>query len=72
MQNQILEKNNTIFKKYLDFDKENDILYDNMYMEDHKMVIKIPLFTFNETDFNFKLKFDDFNLEDYNYLLTYE
>lgn len=72
MQNQILEKNNTFFKKYLDFDKENDILYDNIYMKEHKMVIKIPLFALNETDFKFKLKFEDFNLEDYNYLLTYE
>lgn len=30
-------------KKFVDYDKKNGLLYDNLYLNDTKFVVKIPL-----------------------------
>ena len=74
------------FKKYIDFDRGEQVFYYNYYFVDFKYVLKIALNSpknivsngFNdmkgkfieEKDFN--LKFEKFNLAKYVYLLYYE
>ncbi|MBY9005307.1 MAG: hypothetical protein KGD63_00955 [Candidatus Lokiarchaeota archaeon] len=56
--------------KFIDFDKKQNLFYDNLYIKDYDYVIKIPfplIRTFKE-----KIKFEKFNLAKYTYLLDYE
>lgn len=70
--NQNLREKTTRVKKFLDYDKIEGICYDNIYIEEHKIVLKIPLFTLSENRTNAKLKIEEFNLENYTHLLNYE
>jgi hypothetical protein len=70
--NQIFKQKTPEIKKFLDFDKTKGVCYDNIYIEDQKIVIKIPLFSLKKINDNLKLKIEEFNLENYLYLLTYE
>jgi hypothetical protein len=70
--NQSFEEKTPTIKKFVDFDKNNGVCYDNIYLTEHKIVIKIPLFTLNKIKTNAELKFEEFNLDNYIYLLNYE
>jgi hypothetical protein len=65
------EKTSSI-KKFLDFDKSEEICYDNIYLAEHKIVIKIPLFILNKMKFNVEIKIEGFNLDNYVFLLSYD
>jgi hypothetical protein len=54
---------------FLDFDKRNDIFYNNLYLEDHKIVVKIPIKS--EENAEKQLKIEEFDLAKYTYLLGY-
>ena len=61
--------------KFIDFDKENKIFYNNLYLVDFKIVIKMPCAgtgnmkkKINKREF----KIEKFDLGKYNYLLTYK
>lgn len=56
----------TIMKKFIDFDKSVGIIYTNYYMDDSKIVLKVPI---NRND---KVKIDEFDLTKYNYLVHYD
>lgn len=53
-------------KKFIDFDKFVGIIYDNYYMDDSKIVFKVPI------DQNYKVKIYEFDLTKYNYLVHYD
>lgn len=53
-------------KKFIDFDKSVGIIYANYYMDDSKLVLKVPI---NQND---KVKIDEFDLTKYNYLVHYD
>lgn len=61
-------------KEFIDFDKNNDIFYDSIYLEDEKMVIKTPII--KKEDINkfikYEIKIERFNLTKYTFLLTLE
>ena len=62
------DSNTFHLNKYIDFDKDNIIFYNNLYLKDYDLVIKIPL---SEKKFHSN-KIEKFNLAKYLYLLDYE
>ncbi|TFG25039.1 MAG: hypothetical protein EU532_12005 [Promethearchaeota archaeon] len=64
----------TIIKEFIDFDKNNDIIYDNLYLEDEKIVIKTPIIKKDDIYKCIKngFKIERFNLTNYTFLLTVE
>ncbi len=54
--------------KFIDFDSKVSIVYDNLYLNDEKIVIKIPL----NKKVKKKVKIDVFDLTKYTYLVSYD
>ncbi|MHA1491752.1 MAG: hypothetical protein ACTSRI_19115 [Promethearchaeota archaeon] len=63
-------KNEVILSKFIDFDKDKNIFYNNIYLEDFKFVIKIPLLEKASTRKDIKIK--KFDLTKYTFLLSYK
>ena len=57
-------------KKYLDWDKFENKFYNNLYLDEYKIVVKIPLIKRNNGEEDIKIK--RFNLEKYIYLVSYD
>ncbi|TXT57147.1 MAG: hypothetical protein BAJALOKI2v1_530011 [Promethearchaeota archaeon] len=57
-------------KKFIDFDKNEKVFFDNFYLDDEKLVIKIPLSAVEENPKE-DLKIEHFNLAKYVYLTAY-
>ncbi len=57
-------------KTFIDLDKKNQVIYNNLYLDDLKIVIKMPLVAQEEREF--EVKFEKFDLTKYNYLVAYE
>ena len=57
-------------RKFIDYDKYKKIFYDNIYLDEFKIVVKMPLLC---TDICQKeeIKIKKFNLEKYTFLLSY-
>ncbi|MHA1272501.1 MAG: hypothetical protein ACTSQP_09780 [Promethearchaeota archaeon] len=56
-------------KKFLDFDKKKEILYNNIWLDDIKIVVKIPMIC--EKKYDKKIKMEKFDLSDSLYILSY-
>ena len=59
------EKDITMF---IDWDKYKNRFYNNLYLEDFKFVIKMPLIENEDLD----IKIKKFDLTEYTYLISYE
>ena len=57
-------------RKFIDYDKNKKIIYNNLYLDEFKIVIKMPL-TCEEVCEKDDIKIKKFNLEKYTYLLSY-
>lgn len=57
-------------KKFINFDKNMNIFYDNIWLDDQKVVIKIPLM--EKRDLNNNIEVEEFNLANKVFLLAYE
>ena len=57
-------------QKFIDWDKFENIFYNNLYLENYKIVIKIPLLPKRESENQIKIK--KFNLEKYTFLISYD
>ena len=56
------------FNKFLDFDKNKKIIYYNIYLNDNKLIVKIPLIFRSEKEKNVeKITIEKFDLINYNY-----
>lgn len=64
------EKDEITISMFLDWDKYKNCFYNNLYLEDYKVVIKIPLI--KDKPINDDLKIKKFNLVKYTYLVSYE
>lgn len=64
-------KNRKNLKKFIDYDKYNEIFYDNLYIDRYKIVVKIPLII-GKNRFDKKITISEFDLERYTYLLSYD
>ena len=58
--------------KFIDFNKNKMIFYNNLYLEDLKMVIKIPLRFSNRKRLIDDIKVEHFNLANSIYLFSYD
>jgi hypothetical protein len=61
------EKDITMF---IDWDKYKNRFYNNLYLEDYKFVIKMPLIQNEQLDLDIKIK--KFDLTKYTYLISYD
>ncbi len=58
--------------KFLDFDKNKQVFYYNMYLKEYKFVIKIPISKLEKEKHTEETKIEKFNLTKYTFLLNYE
>ncbi|MHA1291066.1 MAG: hypothetical protein ACTSQJ_00190 [Promethearchaeota archaeon] len=58
--------------KFLDFDKDQKVFYNNFYLEDFKIVIKMPLVQKKNKDYRKDVKIEKFDLTKYTYLCAYD
>ena len=58
-------------RKFIDYDKGKKIFYDNLYLDEFKIVVKIPLSCKSKKKKKDVIKVKKFNLERYTYLLSY-
>jgi hypothetical protein len=71
------EKDASSVNKFIDFDKSKNIFYDNLYICDQKIVVKIPICKKLRkkqnriADTNRDVKIERFNLTKYTYLISY-
>jgi len=71
-----MELENTIrnkdvsFTMFLDWDKYKNQFYNNLYLDEYKLVIKMPLLSEKKNKGQLKIK--KFNLTRYTYLVSYE
>ena len=57
-------------QKFIDWDKFKNVFYNNFYLENYKIVIKMALPSKEETSDDIKIK--KFNLEKYTFLISYD
>ena len=65
-----VEKDEFTISKFLDFDKNKNVFYDNMYLDDYKIVVKLPLTEKQKAEQD--LKINRFDLTKYTFLLSYD
>lgn len=56
--------------KFIDYDTNQGVIYNNLWIDEHKIVIKMPLMGKDEPKEEMKL--EEFDLAKYTYLLAYE
>ncbi len=66
-----LKKEDINISKFIDLDKKTEIFYDNIYLKNEKLVIKIPLPLPDEKASQEKIIIEPFDLPKYTYLLDY-
>ncbi len=65
-----LKKDKSAVSMFLDWDKYKNQFYNNLYLDDYKIVIKIPLIPKDDIEFEIKIK--KFDLTKYTYLISYD
>ena len=60
---------NQEINRFIDWDKCKNIFYDNIYLENQKIVIKMPLIHTEVSEDDIKIK--KFDLEKYTFLINY-
>ena len=71
---QPIKKEDINISMFIDLDKKTNVFYNNMYLENLDMVIKMPLYTDNtqiEKNSEELIKIEKFKLTKYIYLLDY-
>jgi len=64
-----VSKNQTTIQKFLDWDRLKNVFYNNIYLEDQKIVIKMPLVPIENSENDIKIK--KFDLCKYTFLINY-
>jgi len=59
-------------KKFVDYDKKNGLLYDNLYLNDFKFVVKIPFQDSRKEGSINNIRIAKFNLTDSIYIYNYD
>lgn len=59
-------------KKFVDYDKKNGLLYDNLYLNDIKFVVKIPFQDSRKEGSINNIRIAKFNLTDSIYISNYD
>jgi len=64
------KKNEIMLSKFIDWDKFENCFYNNIYLEDYKIVVKMPLIP--RKSFKKDIKIKKFDLTKYTYLVSYD
>ncbi|MHA2281825.1 MAG: hypothetical protein ACXAC5_13360 [Promethearchaeota archaeon] len=64
-----VRKDQISIQKFIDWDKCKNIFYNNIYLENHKIVIKMPLVPTEGSEDDIKIK--KFDLGKYTFLTNY-
>jgi hypothetical protein len=64
-----VSKNQKSIHKFIDWDKCKNIFYNNIFLENQKIVIKMPLIPTEDSEDDIKIK--KFDLEKYTFLINY-
>ena len=65
----IFKENEILIRKFIDWDKCKNTFYNNIYLDNYKIVIKMPFLPIEDSEDDLKIK--KFNLEKYTYLCSY-
>ena len=65
-----VENDELAISKFLDFDKNKSIFYDNIYLDEYKIVVKVPLTDKQKAERDMKI--NKFDLTKYTFLLSYD
>ena len=65
-----IEQDELTISKFLDFDKNKNIFYDNIYLDDYRIVVKVPLIDKRKREQDMKI--NKFDLTKYTFLLSYD
>ena len=65
-----IENDELAISKFLDFDKNKSIFYDNIYLDEYKIVVKVPLTDKQKAERDMKI--NKFDLTKYTFLLSYD
>jgi len=66
----IIKDKEIIIQKFIDWDKFENVFYNNFYLQNYKIVIKIPLVPRKSNKEDIKIK--KFDLEKYTFLVSYD
>ncbi len=64
-----VSKNQKLIQRFIDWDKYKNIFYNNIFLENQKIVIKMPLILTEDSEDDVKIK--KFDLEKYTFLINY-
>lgn len=64
-----MKKNELSINMFIDWDKYKNCFYNNLYLGDYKIVIKMPLIPQQVSKQDIKIR--KFNLSKYTYLISY-
>jgi len=65
-----VKNNQILIQKFIDWDKFENVFYNNFYLENYKIVIKTPFIPGEEP--RTKIKIKKFDLENYTFLISYD
>lgn len=65
-----VKNNQILIQKFIDWDKFENVFYNNFYLENYKIVIKTPFIPGEEP--RNKIKIKKFDLEKYTFLISYD
>ncbi len=66
----VIEDQEIGIQKFIDWDKFKNVFYNNFYLQNYKIVIKIPLVPRKRNKDEMKIK--KFDLENYTFLVSYD
>jgi hypothetical protein len=66
----VIEDKEIEIQKFIDWDKFKNVFYNNFYLQNYKIVIKIPLVPRKSNKEDIKIK--KFDLEKYTFLVSYD
>ena len=65
----VIKEEEISIRKFIDWDKCRNTFYNNIYLENWKIVVKMPLIPRNGSEDDIKIR--KFSLEKYTYLCGY-
>ena len=65
-----VKNNEADVQKFIDWDKFKNVFYNNFYLQNFKIVVKVPLFPNRDSKEDIKIK--KFDLEKYTFLISYD
>ena len=65
-----VKNDEVLVQKFIDWDKFENVFYNNFYLDKFKIVVKVPFIPKRDSKDDIKIK--KFNLEKYTFLISYD